>query len=368
MRHALRMSLRVFAEHLGIGTRTVSKWEAGGGAVCPRPEMQAILDTALTRAGPEAQALFKMLASGATTTREDDTNRRAATKAIGLAVATAGGGLVASNVGQSRAKPDEEYVQWLAWMLWQQKLDAIHESGLPPSLAKFLQGRDTRSGHILRSPDGSYSFAHPGFVDFYVAQRMFGGIVAGDPSRLAVAQTTHGTDMLIREFVLRYAPSIHTLTTWMQDGATPVVRVNSAGILAKLGSIDISNGVSSSLRSDRDTEHLYLTAVVNRVLPVGWDEADHLAGSLAGRGEAISPTLPTDRMTELAAMLAREIDNPRDSAARWCSVILLSRLAPLVSPQVVRSALQRALHTESCTENLRAIGLALTGESPHEVG
>ncbi|MFC0099941.1 DUF5919 domain-containing protein [Micromonospora marina] len=59
LRHALRMSIRDFAEHLGVSERTVSKWEAGRDAVQPRPEMQAALDTALARAGNEAHRRFR---------------------------------------------------------------------------------------------------------------------------------------------------------------------------------------------------------------------------------------------------------------------------------------------------------------------
>jgi transcriptional regulator with XRE-family HTH domain len=55
---ALRMSLREFADHLGVPHRTVSKWEQAGAAREPRPHMQAILDTALARAGDDAKARF----------------------------------------------------------------------------------------------------------------------------------------------------------------------------------------------------------------------------------------------------------------------------------------------------------------------
>ncbi|UWE12959.1 helix-turn-helix domain-containing protein [Actinacidiphila bryophytorum] len=50
LRLALRMTVRGFAEHLGVGVRTVSKWEQLLTATEPRPESQAILDTALARA------------------------------------------------------------------------------------------------------------------------------------------------------------------------------------------------------------------------------------------------------------------------------------------------------------------------------
>lgn len=55
---ALRMSLREFADHLGVSDRTVSKWEQAGAARQPRPHMQAILDTALAQADDAAKARF----------------------------------------------------------------------------------------------------------------------------------------------------------------------------------------------------------------------------------------------------------------------------------------------------------------------
>ncbi|MEQ4193773.1 hypothetical protein [Streptomyces sp. YIM 103828] len=50
LRLALRMSVRTFAAHLGVGTRTVSKWEKLLSTTEPRQDTQAILDTALARA------------------------------------------------------------------------------------------------------------------------------------------------------------------------------------------------------------------------------------------------------------------------------------------------------------------------------
>jgi hypothetical protein len=72
LRTALRLSVRAFADHLGVAPRTVAKWEALGAATQPRPDMQAILDTALAGAGPAAHARFELmlqLASGGLTTR-----------------------------------------------------------------------------------------------------------------------------------------------------------------------------------------------------------------------------------------------------------------------------------------------------------
>ncbi|HZF88913.1 hypothetical protein [Streptomyces sp.] len=63
LRAALRMSTRAFAEHLGVALRTVAKWESLGIATQPRPDTQAILDTALARANSAAQARFEALLS-----------------------------------------------------------------------------------------------------------------------------------------------------------------------------------------------------------------------------------------------------------------------------------------------------------------
>ncbi|WP_019872440.1 hypothetical protein [Salinispora oceanensis] len=61
LRHALRMSMTGFAEHLGAARRTVAKWSSQGDKVLPRADMQAALDTVLSRATPEARERFETL-------------------------------------------------------------------------------------------------------------------------------------------------------------------------------------------------------------------------------------------------------------------------------------------------------------------
>ncbi|GGS50238.1 helix-turn-helix domain-containing protein [Streptomyces cinerochromogenes] len=61
LRAALRMSMRAFAEHLGVALRTVAKWESLGTETQPRPDTQAILDTALARADSSARTRFEAL-------------------------------------------------------------------------------------------------------------------------------------------------------------------------------------------------------------------------------------------------------------------------------------------------------------------
>jgi transcriptional regulator with XRE-family HTH domain len=58
LREAQRMTIRTFAAYLGVNERTITKWEAGGTAHIPRPELQAALDTALSGASAEVRQRF----------------------------------------------------------------------------------------------------------------------------------------------------------------------------------------------------------------------------------------------------------------------------------------------------------------------
>jgi transcriptional regulator with XRE-family HTH domain len=53
------MTVEAFADHLGVSTATVAKWERRGAGITPLPDTQAILDTALSRATDEQRARFE---------------------------------------------------------------------------------------------------------------------------------------------------------------------------------------------------------------------------------------------------------------------------------------------------------------------
>lgn len=61
LREALRLSVRGFAAYLGVSTRTISKWEAGGSTFVPGPDSQALLDTALDQASDDAKDRFQLV-------------------------------------------------------------------------------------------------------------------------------------------------------------------------------------------------------------------------------------------------------------------------------------------------------------------
>jgi transcriptional regulator with XRE-family HTH domain len=52
--------VREFGRRLGVSDRSVSKWEAGGSAMRPRPFTQGLLDTALSLADDESRARFRV--------------------------------------------------------------------------------------------------------------------------------------------------------------------------------------------------------------------------------------------------------------------------------------------------------------------
>ncbi|MEV4115968.1 SUMF1/EgtB/PvdO family nonheme iron enzyme [Nonomuraea sp. NPDC049695] len=58
LREAKRMSISQFAAHLGVGERLISKWEAGGEKLHPRPVNQDALDTSLANSPEEVHVRF----------------------------------------------------------------------------------------------------------------------------------------------------------------------------------------------------------------------------------------------------------------------------------------------------------------------
>jgi transcriptional regulator with XRE-family HTH domain len=152
-----------------------------------------------------------------------------------------------------------------------------------------------------------------------LATELTSSIAASDAGPLATVQTTHDTDLVIA--ALTDKASKRHLVGWMQDGGNPVLRVNAAGILAKVPSQDAAEQVADMLEADAEMRQLYSTAVIARVGALPWGTASRLAAGL----------VPTQRQAHfLAARLSREVLNPRDVGARWCSATLLRDLSSLL--------------------------------------
>jgi len=107
----------------------------------------------------------------------------------------------------------------------------------------------------------------------------------------------------------------------MRDGNSATLRVNAAGILAKMPGRECAADVVRVLQNDDETQQLYKTAVLSRVGVLGWSDAAALAAD---------PLRAGTRAPFLAAGLATESVNPHDAGARWCSAALLQELTPLL--------------------------------------
>ncbi|MDR6318941.1 transcriptional regulator with XRE-family HTH domain [Actinoplanes couchii] len=173
----------------------------------------------------------------------------------------------------------------------------------------------------------------------------------GRSELLQHVQTTHTVDRTIAGLAARNAGSSAALVKWSRKGAA-VLRVNSAGILAKTGSPTLDNEVVRVLSTDGEVRELYLTAVLSRVLGLPWEAAAKMATTGAGAAS-------TDHLD----LLTKELENPADAGARWCSILLLHRSRQDNEP-VVTASLLRSLRTEPSREALRAVGAALAGEDP----
>jgi hypothetical protein len=65
----------------------------------------------------------------------------------------------------------------------------------------------------------------------------------------------------------------------MSRGGRPVLRVNAAGVLAKVGAPSLDAAVARVLKVDQEARSLYLTAVATRVTGMPWDDAANLVDS-----------------------------------------------------------------------------------------
>lgn len=151
-----------------------------------------------------------------------------------------------------------------------------------------------------------------------LAGELYASLASGDAGPLASVQTSHGVDLVLASLI--EPPSRRRLTSWAQDGGDPVLRVNAAGVLAKLPAQDSSRVVAAVLNQDAEVRDRYLTAVIARVFKLDWLAAQQLA---ADPSTFRSPN-------EAARILATEALNPRDAGARWCAASLLRDLSPMI--------------------------------------
>jgi transcriptional regulator with XRE-family HTH domain len=149
-----------------------------------------------------------------------------------------------------------------------------------------------------------------------LADEIYSGVAAHDERPLATVQTSHSTDLAIASLV--EAAALPRLRRWMTDGGEAVLRVNAAGILAKLPGQGAAPQVAMVLAADDEVRRLYSTAVAARVCALDWSAAAQFAADPAA----------APHPGRAARRLAAEALNPRDAGARWCAALMLRDLAP----------------------------------------
>jgi transcriptional regulator with XRE-family HTH domain len=392
-RRALGYSQELLAERLGVAVSTVARWEQGIG--CPLPALRRPLADALSvslegldhllsgedasdeegtttfgrRVKPGAVVIEEHPAGASepipetdvgtwppTKDEDENVNRRRFLATAGLTLAS---GLAPSvPAGPGHGTTMIGAAQWLAWHLWQHRSSDLHQSEVPAAVAGGLAIHP----HVSLDSEGRYRFTDPALVDVLVANRVSGDIAGGSGHLLATAQTTHATDLALGAMAANDNGARRALAVWSRQGATAVLRVNAAGVLAKIGAPDLGDAAITAIRLDPDARHLYLTAVASRVLGTSWEQADQFVAGV-DRPEVLGTPRAEGDDAWTTERLAAELGNRRDHAARWCSTVLLAQTCGQ-APDLVRNALGRALREEPCRENLRAYAAVLAGANP----
>lgn len=151
-----------------------------------------------------------------------------------------------------------------------------------------------------------------------IAAELAASIAGNDPGPLAAVQTTHGTDLAIATLADRGA--VAHLRRWLDDGDSAVLRVNAAGILAKVPGQVEARRVTTALNRDAEVRDRYMTAVVARVCGLEWSVAADFAHNPSGFPHPIL----------VAQRFAREAVSDRDAGARWCAAAMLQALSPII--------------------------------------
>ena len=151
-----------------------------------------------------------------------------------------------------------------------------------------------------------------------VVTELAASVAGNDPGPLAAVQTTHHVDMAVAALADHRA--ITYLRRWLDDGGDSVLRVNAAGILAKLPGQGEASRVADALSRDGEVRDRYMTAVVTRVCGVDWPTASGLI-----REPSMFP-----RPALVAGRFAHEAVSSPDAGARWCSAAMLQALSPMI--------------------------------------
>jgi hypothetical protein len=154
-------------------------------------------------------------------------------------------------------------------------------------------------------------------VSFKLVSELVASVASGDAAPLTGIQTTHVVDQAIATTVDMRA--VRRLRGWMDDG-NAVLRVNAAGILAKLPSQGEADRIVGALRHDSEVRDRYSVAVIARICGLTWPDA----------ARVYQNPLATPYPALVAERFAHEARTSPDVGARWCSATMLQALSPVL--------------------------------------
>jgi hypothetical protein len=148
---------------------------------------------------------------------------------------------------------DRDYLKWFAWELHLRGTCSARVESLPPELTEWAVAEASLPvpGFVHYGEDRELRLIDDSLKDLLVAQTLSSDLILGEPHRFAVVQTSHATDRLLQQFVRTDASYSRQLQSWMEVAPDPVLRVNSAGVLAKISDSESAEASVAHLRDNQ---------------------------------------------------------------------------------------------------------------------
>lgn len=179
------------------------------------------------------------------------------------------------------------------------------------------------------------------------AKELLASVASGDDSALCRNIAPYDFAMSLASVATRDSGVRRRLVRWMNDGHTSLLRGNAQGTLFKTGRQELIEIAELSMARDEETRRRCMRCFARRTFGLSWPDARVYAAHNA----------PRHQIDELSALLT----DPADASNRWCAAVFLGQAVKGGSVPA-RHSLVNALRTETARENLRAIGLALSGD------
>ncbi|TQM80365.1 helix-turn-helix protein [Saccharothrix saharensis] len=146
-------------------------------------------------------------------------------------------------------------------------------------------------------------------------------VESGDPDIFAQGPTSSSVDAAVAPVLGPQA--MENFRRWAVGGRTSTLRANAVSILGFSPGRENAEVVVNVLESDDVVRRLCLASEVSRLTQCAWDVALAVADDPVGAPEP----------RKLAAKLAKEAVDPKDTEARWCAGYLLQRMAVVLGPE-----------------------------------